>query len=50
MDNSRISNAARERVQADRENALTAEEKKAIHARKAAKYNRTLSNEHNLFH
>ena len=49
MDNSRISDAARLKVQQAREQALSPEEQQAVHARKAAKFNRAMSNEYNLF-
>lgn len=49
MDNCRISDAARDKVRKERENELTDDEKKRIHARKAAKFNRAMSNEYNLF-
>jgi len=49
MDNCRVSDAAREKVRKERENELTDDEKKRIHARKTAKFNRAMSNEYNLF-
>lgn len=49
MDNCRISEAARSKVQRDRESEMSPEERRRVHAARAAKYNRAASNEHNLF-
>lgn len=50
MDNNRISDAARDKVQKAKASEVSAEERKRIFAVKASRSNRTMSNEYDLLH